>query len=63
VKLYIWEGNRISDAYHDDGTLERFVGTTRVLIHANRKIDHPVTAPRKVSPPSESELRALHGDR
>jgi hypothetical protein len=21
VKLYIWEGNRISDAYHDDGTL------------------------------------------
>jgi hypothetical protein len=43
--------------------VERFVGTTRVLIHANRKIDHPVTAPRKVSPPSESEQRATWGDR
>lgn len=21
MKLYIWEGNGISDAYHDDGTL------------------------------------------
>ena len=45
---------------------ERYVGTVRIWAHVNRSIDHlvlPPIPPRKVAPPTESEKRAMWGDR
>lgn len=42
--------------------IQRFVGATPILVHVNRSIDHPVIV-RKVAPLTESEKRALAGDR
>ncbi len=42
MKIYIWQGNGISDAYHDDGTLvvaANTVDEARQIMHESRKID------------------------
>jgi hypothetical protein len=36
VKLFIWEGNGISEAYHDDGTLVVLAGTVEQARHVAR---------------------------
>ena len=45
---------------------ERYVGTVRIWAHVNRSIDHlvlPPIPPRKIAPLTESEKRAMWGDR
>lgn len=40
MRIYIWEGDRISDAYHDDGTLVVLAETpeqARELVRAKRQ--------------------------
>jgi hypothetical protein len=43
--------------------IERFVGATRIRVHVNPRIDHPVVAPRKIAPLTESEHRLMDGNR
>ena len=41
----------------------RLIGGLLVWQHRNRAIDHPALPPVKVAEPSESEKRAIYGDR
>jgi hypothetical protein len=43
--------------------IERFVGATRIRVHVNPRIDHPVVAPRKIAPMTPLEIAAREGDR
>lgn len=48
MKLFIWEGNGISDAYHDDGTLVVLAESAehaREVVRAGKKVNVVPTGP------------------
>ena len=61
MRIYVWEGNRISDAYHDDGTLVVLAESpeqAREIVRAG-KFDHDAWMAERDA--YIAELRASEG--